>query len=302
MDHRFFPRLALGGDVAHPRAGDLSRPIPRNITYHQVSPRKPWHPSVPTGFRLDPFIPSSRGPGCDLSQCTNGLEKVPTVALSSCAPKFTGSLELVARGGMEPITHRLLTIPGGLYFKKFVLTWHRKEDMLQWHWWRNVLILSSLSTSSVASSVSPFGICVHTDNLLWLPVQSWTTSIDLSKATRLKDAILGVGLPSGSVDWIIMALRTISPEHRDLRQISIYVQFGTNLDGTNVDVRRNFGEQVFEQWLELDRLLVQLLESHSIRPRILYSTFPQMGKREMNKYIQYLLPETAGRGIIDLWW
>ena len=47
------------------------------------------------------------------------------------------------------------------------------------------------------------------------------SELDLSKATKLKDIVFLCSL-SGS-EWIIAALRTITSNHRDLRQIAIQV-------------------------------------------------------------------------------
>jgi hypothetical protein len=48
----------------------------------------------------------------------NGSNELPTVALPSSPPIFTGSLELWAQGGMKPIANRLLSLPGGIHFRK----------------------------------------------------------------------------------------------------------------------------------------------------------------------------------------
>ena len=103
-----------------------------------------------------------------------------------------------------------------------------------------------------------------------------------------------------SVDWITLALRTITPNHRDLGRISIFVYFDSTLTSVSADVRQNFGEQIFGQWLELDRVLAKLWESHSIRPMILYHTRPQKEKEEMRECMRCLFPEITGRGVIEL--
>lgn len=42
-------------------------------------------------------------------------------------PTFTGSLGLFLRG-MEPMVHRLLSLPGGIHFRRLDLTWSYEED------------------------------------------------------------------------------------------------------------------------------------------------------------------------------
>jgi hypothetical protein len=62
-------------------------------------------------------------------------------------------------------------------------------------------------------------------------------------------------------------LETITPEHRDLRQVSIYLPFKRIPLGDATQFSLYLGD-VYEKWLELDSLLVQFWESHSIRPKV----------------------------------
>ena len=101
-------------------------------------------------------------------------------------------------------------------------------------------------------------------------------------------------------DWIITALRTITPKHRDFRQISIHVYFDSAFNGAaGADIRQIIGEQNFGRWLELDRFLVQLWESRSIRPRILHHTLPLKGNEWERECVGCLLPEMMGMGIAN---
>ena len=54
---------------------------------------------------------------------------LPTVVHPSSTPTFTGSLVLYLEGGMNPITHRLLSLPSSLHFRKLSLTWTHKKDV-----------------------------------------------------------------------------------------------------------------------------------------------------------------------------
>ena len=58
----------------------------------------------------------------------NGSRPPSTVVQPSGQP-MTGSLELSQWGGMGFITSRLLSLPGGIHFRKLVLTWSRGEDI-----------------------------------------------------------------------------------------------------------------------------------------------------------------------------
>jgi hypothetical protein len=118
-----------------------------------------------------------------------------------------------------------------------------------------------------------------------------SASVDLSKATKLKDVLFQ--LNSWSVRWVITALQTISPKHRDLQQITIWLShYLTGTLGVGTNIRRAIGEVNFRQLLDLDRLLVQLWESYSIRPKAVVSTIEAV-------CVEYLLPEMTKRGIVD---
>ena len=46
------------------------------------------------------------------------------------SPTFTGSLELYIRGGMQPVTSRLLSLPIGIHFRELALRWFYEADCL----------------------------------------------------------------------------------------------------------------------------------------------------------------------------
>jgi hypothetical protein len=92
-----------------------------------------------------------------------------------------------------------------------------------------------------------------------------------------------------------MTLRTITPEHRDFRQIEIHIPYYLILPGDSVNVRQAIGAANFGQWLDLDRLLVKLWESHSIRPKIVPMEMTGTGD-----FVECLLPEVMRSGILDL--
>ena len=58
----------------------------------------------------------------------DGSDEPSTPVQPSSSPAFTGSLELSLMGGMKPIACRLLSLPGGLHFRKLILDWRHKED------------------------------------------------------------------------------------------------------------------------------------------------------------------------------
>jgi hypothetical protein len=135
-------------------------------------------------------------------------------------------------------------------------------------------------------------------NLLVFLGEAGPASINLSKAIKLKDVIFR--LNSWSVQWVITVLQTISPEHRDLRQIAVWPSYYLTLFGFGGNVRRALGEVDYGEWLDLDRLLVQLWESYSIWPVAAVFTKQVEGTDCMRDCIGCLLPEITNRGIIDV--
>ena len=59
-----------------------------------------------------------------------GPAGVSTIIQPQNLPKLTGSLELRMRPGIEPIARRLMSLPGGIHFRKLVFTLYTNEDLL----------------------------------------------------------------------------------------------------------------------------------------------------------------------------
>jgi hypothetical protein len=224
----------------------------------------------------------------------SGWDHIPTVAQSSTPLMFTGTLELCLRGGIKPITRRLLSLPGGIHFRKFACRWFHEEDLSVvmalvkrcYHTLESLDITYNLPGKFVQYP-RPYR------HLLLFLDHSRPALIDLSKAIKLKDVAFHPD-PWG-IEWVVTALQTITPKHRDLRQISIHIPYRLTIAYDGGSATQSIGDPVYEQWLGLDRLLVQLWESHSIRPRIV----PMM-KEDLRDCAGCLLPEITKRGIIDL--
>ena len=70
------------------------------------------------------------GSGCYVPNKTgDGSEGPPTVVYPPNPPKFTGSLEVMMAAGVEPISRRLLSLQGGIHFRKLTLRWTSEEEM-----------------------------------------------------------------------------------------------------------------------------------------------------------------------------
>ena len=66
------------------------------------------------------------------------------------------------------------------------------------------------------------------------------------------------------------------------------------------DIMHVVGETVYREWLELDRLLTQLSESHSICLEILYDMPSSLGGEIASSLMESLLPELTRRGLARL--
>ena len=240
------------------------------------------------GFHFDTSI----GGGGD------GIDELSSATYPPSLPVFTGSLELTY-AGLSPIVLQLLSLPSGIHFQKLILTWFREEDAL----------LATRLVESCAHTLDSLDVTCSMSIMRWnsagcsLPilVTSGSTSVDLSKATRLREAVFRP--TSLVVEWVAMTLKTITHNHRNLQQVSIHVPdepYDPGLDsGEPAQVRFTVREDVCEQWLELDRLLARLLESHSIRLKIQHYTRPEE-REEQSSWMDALLPEVTRRGIVDL--
>ena len=107
-----------------------------------------------------------------------------------------------------------------------------------------------------------------------------TALADLSKLTKLKDVTLGFA----DIRRITMTLQTA--ESTNLEQIAI------ELPPHFVAVTK---EKAYQEWQDLDRLLLQFWISCSIRPKIEYG-----GEGDLVELAPRLLPELTSRGVVDL--
>ena len=219
-------------------------------------------------------------------------DEVSTVIQPSSLSMFTGSLNLRLGRGIRSSVHRLLSLPGGVHFRKLTLAWSYGDDIPLMmalvekcsHTLESLdIICDSLHSTSIRH------LRLHGGNSPLFPASPESASFNLLKATKLQDAVFR---PSAlRVEWITLTLRVITREHRDLRQISVNVPSYLDhplhvIDG---DVRAAIGEEIFEQWLDLDRILVHIWESFSIRTNVKWTTGGNVG---------CLLPEMKKRGMV----
>ena len=215
--------------------------------------------------------------------------------IPSTSPLLTGSLNLATHGGVGSVARQLLDLPNGLHFRKVTFSWDRKED----HQWITELVANCSPTLEYLDVRSrrrkSVRFSVRADSLTSFQVTSGSGSFNLSKAMKLRDVVFRP--ESNSVEWIIMALQTITSKHKDPRRISVYVPHRLTIFSAGADIMQHLGE-ASEEWLSLDRLLLQLLESRSVR---LMVGCAKLGEEGQNTEYCFacLLPEITRRGIVD---
>jgi hypothetical protein len=220
-------------------------------------------------------------------------DRLSTAVQPSNTPVFTGSLEIfLGEGGMKSLTHWLLSLPGGLHFRKLTLTWLQEEDLSLVE---ALVEACSHTLESLDITDSPSTSIRHLLLHHSLPSLVGNVSlptIDFSKATKLKDVVFEPN--SWRFEWIATALQTITPEHQDFRQISIRAAYYQVIDGAGNGANAGQTTGGLQRCSSLDQILLQFWESRSIQPKVIYT------ERGVRDCIRHLLPEITERWIIDL--
>ena len=85
--------------------------------------------------------------------------------------------------------------------------------------------------------------------------------------------------------WTTLALKTLTSKHRNLQRVSIYIPMTFT----------RMLEETCRQWMDLDRVLVQLWESNAIRIQVVY--FGRMREEGARERVERLLPKMTERRI-----
>jgi len=212
------------------------------------------------------------------------------------SPPLTGCLSLDTHFMGYVVRWLLDAIPNGIHFRKLVLSRVREEDFQ----WTVELILSCSDTLECldvgcSSTRTCFLVSRWNYDLPLFVVDTSLTSIDLSKATKLEDVVFRPGSPN--VAWITRALQTVTSKHRDIRRISIILPRIFTPTHPAHGVVLVIGQNMCDQWSELDHLFVKFWELHRIRPMMVYATSAD----DKHKFcIECLLPEVTKREIMDV--
>ncbi|KAF9786121.1 hypothetical protein BJ322DRAFT_769114 [Thelephora terrestris] len=137
----------------------------------------------------------------------------------STSPPSTGTLGIYVARGMEFAARQLLDLPNGCHFRRLDCAWYLEDDVR----WVRALVEGCAGTLQY----------VHLERDV--AKTSRAGPIDFPKATKLREVTFrprNLGDVSTAV-----SLRTLTSDHRDLRQVLIYVPVGDSSDD-----RLNVGE------------------------------------------------------------
>jgi hypothetical protein len=113
-------------------------------------------------------------------------------------------------------------------------------------------------------------------------------SIDLSEAIRLKE--VKFIFEAFKDVWTTASLKTITSKHTQFKKVSMFICMEEYIGF--------IGRDILDQWMDFDRVLVQLWELHAIHTRVDYSI--EQEEKEAREYIGILLPEMTKRGRIEM--
>ena len=224
-----------------------------------------------------------------------------TVVQSLAPPSLTGSLELDVWVQADFMISRLLSVPGGLHFRRLRLRLSVQRDASP------IAALVEGCRFTLESLEVDYQLLLRTfihhlySNQRLISFAD-PPLVDLSKATHLKDIAF---VCKSNPKWITASLRTITHNHRNFQRVSIVdpelLYHSSPLWPANpAGIIHVVGETAYREWLELDRLLTKLSESHSIRPEVLYNLLPSMDRKWANDLVESLLPELTMRGLARL--
>lgn len=207
-------------------------------------------------------------------------DEPPTLASSPTSPALTGFLDIVTEE-LSDIVRPLLALPNGLRFRTLHLSWFWEQEL-----------------HSVVELIEACSDTLESLRIMCVIDEAAPDPIDLSKATKLRDVEFCCRALDGGCDWIIMALQTVTSQHRHLRQISIDIPWIREFASDDLAIQAIEDGGHGMQWSDLDRLLVQLMESHSIYLVVSCSgTTDGAGLGDV--WAKHLFPESTKKQISD---
>ena len=123
-------------------------------------------------------------------------------------------------------------------------------------------------------------------DLLSLRLDPTRNFVDLSTARKIKDLVFHCD--HTHTQWITRVLQTVESEN--LQRITLRPDIYTFV--TTIQ------EATYQEWWELDRLLVHFRTSRSICPKLVFEM--DLDKEDLRGCALSLLPEVTRRGLVDL--
>ncbi|KAF9789287.1 hypothetical protein BJ322DRAFT_1041768 [Thelephora terrestris] len=204
-----------------------------------------------------------------------------TISRSSTSPPLTGTRTLRLTLGMKHSTLRLLGLPSFLRFRKLECTWYCTNDLRR-----------TKAVMEVCSDTLEF-VDIKFASALGSPRAG---PVNFPKAIKLKEVVFRLGR---IIDvWTVLALETLTSNHRALEKVAIHIHVWTPLVDEAAGSMEGMRGVIHHQWMHLDRILVRLWESHAVSTQVIYST--RGTKNGRLEYIGGLLPEVMKRGMVEV--
>jgi len=217
--------------------------------------------------------------GNDMTVNNQGSDGPPTVLPPSTSPALTGTLELSLEF-MEKSLRLLLNLPGGLHFRKLRLDSWRNDETFS---------LVGQLVAACSDTLECLDIAFKDDG------KCPPGPINLSTLKKLKDVT--IRCESFKTGWVIATLKSIGSEH--LQQISIRFPYLLDPRGDRLIFEEVGTLTAGVGWSDLDRLLVRFSESRTIRSSLSWPR-AKHGMRKAKDWVEYLMPESSRRGVVDL--
>ena len=183
-----------------------------------------------------------------------------TILQPPTSPPLTGSLGLYFSLGMEPAVRRLLELPNGAHFRKLECAWHLAED-IRWtkamvERYSDTLERVEIMCMDLRGELNSFRFPYRPHTFTSALVELRAGSVDFSKAINLKEGVFRLEYTNDV--WTAMALKTLTSEHKDFQKVSIHISIHPSPEDEPDNIRETIGEKIYKQWMDLDRVLVQL--------------------------------------------
>ena len=209
-------------------------------------------------------------------------------------PPFSGSLCLAVFQEMNVMADHLLSLPGGIHFRKLILPWICDQDLPTMVGLISACsrTLESLQILNYAKRTCSRSISMITTAYLLLVEGNTQYLLDLSSALNLKSIMFRCGMASLDVNWITTTVESIKSPH--VRKMTLHLPDDPTTDEDN---NSQIPEAVYLQWLVLDKALVKYLTARSFKLKVVapHGT----GKVGFEARVEHLLPNLFGKKMLE---